>query len=90
MALFIGGVARLARDHGEQRVTMACEACSLPRGVLICHAAPPPNLPRFLCVYPFLTRFSGQFWRPSGAQNRSCSISPKSSRRLLSNDIKFT
>ena len=61
----------------------------VPRGTLILHASPPLNLPRFSCAYPFLTRFLGQFWRPSGAQNGSCSISSESSQRLLSNDIKF-
>ena len=37
----------------------------------------------------FWPNFRGQFWRPSGAQNGSCSISSESSRRLLSNDISF-
>uniref|UniRef100_A0A2N9FC89 Uncharacterized protein n=1 Tax=Fagus sylvatica TaxID=28930 RepID=A0A2N9FC89_FAGSY len=33
--------------------------------------------------------FEGQFWRSSGTQNGSCSISSESSRRPLSNGIKF-
>jgi hypothetical protein len=65
-ALFIGKAARLARHHRARRVMVPCEACSLPRGNLIRHVAPPPNPPRFSCVYPFLTRFSGvileAFW----------------------------
>ena len=68
---------------------MPRESYSLPRGILIRHAAPPPNPPRFSCAYPFLIHFLGQFWRPSGIQNGSYSISSDSSRRLLSNDIKF-
>jgi hypothetical protein len=63
---FIGGAARLERDHGARCVTMLCELYSSPRGDLIRHAAPPPNLPWFSRVYPFLTRFSGEileaFW----------------------------
>ena len=39
--------------------------------------------------YPFLTDFRGPFWGSSGTQNGSCSISSKSSRRPLSNGIKF-
>ena len=42
------GPSRVTR-HGPARV---------PRGVLILHASPPLNLPRFLRAYPFLTRFS--------------------------------
>ena len=38
----------------------------------------------------FWPDFRGNFWRSSGTQNVSCSISSKSSRCLLSNDIKFT
>ena len=30
----------------------------LPRGSLILHTSPPPNLPRFSHAYPFLTQFS--------------------------------
>uniref|UniRef100_A0A2N9J683 Uncharacterized protein n=1 Tax=Fagus sylvatica TaxID=28930 RepID=A0A2N9J683_FAGSY len=37
---------------------MPREPYSSPHGDLIHHAAPPPNPPRFLCAYPFLTRFS--------------------------------
>ena len=37
----------------------------------------------------FWADFREHFWRSSGAQNVSCSISSESSRRLLSNDIKF-
>jgi hypothetical protein len=37
----------------------------------------------------FLPDFRGQFWRSSGTQNGSCSISPESSRRPLSNGINF-
>uniref|UniRef100_A0A2N9HLH0 Uncharacterized protein n=1 Tax=Fagus sylvatica TaxID=28930 RepID=A0A2N9HLH0_FAGSY len=47
------------------------------------------NPPRFPCAYPFLSDFRGQFWRSSGTQNGSCGISSESSRRPLSNDIKF-
>jgi hypothetical protein len=66
MASFIGGVARLACHYGARRVMVACEACSLPRGDLIRHTAPPPNPPRFLRAFCFLTRFWGAileaFW----------------------------
>uniref|UniRef100_A0A2N9F6V3 Uncharacterized protein n=1 Tax=Fagus sylvatica TaxID=28930 RepID=A0A2N9F6V3_FAGSY len=51
--------------------------------------AAPSNPPRFPCAYPFLSDFRGQFWRSSGTQNGSCGISSESSRRPLSNDIKF-
>ena len=37
----------------------------------------------------FLPDFRGQFWKSFGNQNGSCSISSESSRRLLSNGIKF-
>jgi hypothetical protein len=40
-----------------RRVMVARESYSPPRGDLIRHAAPPPNPPRFLCAYCFLTRF---------------------------------
>uniref|UniRef100_A0A2N9IGB8 Uncharacterized protein n=1 Tax=Fagus sylvatica TaxID=28930 RepID=A0A2N9IGB8_FAGSY len=53
------------------------------------HASCPSNPPRFSCAYPFLSDFRGQFWRSSGTQNGSCGISSESSRRPLSNDIKF-
>jgi hypothetical protein len=66
VARFIGGAARLARDHGARRGTMPREFVQPPRGNLIHHAAPPPNPPRFSCAYPFLARFSGAvleaFW----------------------------
>uniref|UniRef100_A0A2N9G9U7 Uncharacterized protein n=1 Tax=Fagus sylvatica TaxID=28930 RepID=A0A2N9G9U7_FAGSY len=57
--------------------------------VLSFHASSPSNPPRFPCAYPFLSDFRGQFWRSSGTQNGSCGISSESSRRPLSNDIKF-
>jgi hypothetical protein len=57
--------------------------------VLSFHASSSSNPPRFPCAYPFLSYFRGQFWRSSGTQNGSCSISSESSRRPLSNDIKF-
>jgi hypothetical protein len=57
-AAFIDGVARLARHHTARCVMMPRESYSPPRGSLILHASPPPNPPRFLCTYPFLTRFS--------------------------------
>jgi hypothetical protein len=38
----------------------------------------------------FGPNFQGQFWRPSGTQNGSCSIPLESPRCLLSNDINFT
>jgi hypothetical protein len=54
------------RHHATRLVMMPRESYHFPRGDLIRHAAPPPNLPRFLCAYPFLTRFSGAileaFW----------------------------
>ena len=63
---FIGGVARFARPHAARRVVRPCSACSLPRGDLIRHAAPPPNPPRFSRTYRFSTWFLGQlleaFW----------------------------
>ena len=59
-------MARLARHHASWCVMMPCESYHLPRGDLIRHAAPPPNLPRFSCAYPILIRFSGAisevFW----------------------------
>uniref|UniRef100_A0A2N9ELS4 Aminotransferase-like plant mobile domain-containing protein n=1 Tax=Fagus sylvatica TaxID=28930 RepID=A0A2N9ELS4_FAGSY len=57
--------------------------------VLSFHASSSSNPPRFPCAYPFLSDFRGQFWRSSGTQNGSCGISSESSRRPLSNDIKF-
>uniref|UniRef100_A0A2N9J798 Uncharacterized protein n=1 Tax=Fagus sylvatica TaxID=28930 RepID=A0A2N9J798_FAGSY len=57
--------------------------------VLSFHASSSSNPPRFPCAYPFLPDFRGQFWRSSGTQNGSCGISSESSRRPLSNDIKF-
>uniref|UniRef100_A0A2N9HWD4 Uncharacterized protein n=1 Tax=Fagus sylvatica TaxID=28930 RepID=A0A2N9HWD4_FAGSY len=57
--------------------------------VLSSTPAAPSNPPRFPCAYPFLSDFRGQFWRSSGTQNGSCGISSESSRRPLSNDIKF-
>jgi hypothetical protein len=66
VALFIGGVARLACYHGARRMMGAREACSPPRGNLIRHATPLSNPPRFLCTYCFLTQFSREilevFW----------------------------
>ena len=66
VARFIGGAARLARHHPARHVMVARDFVQVPRGNLICHAAPPPNLPRFSHVYHFLTRFSGAvleaFW----------------------------
>ena len=85
----IGGRARLARHHAARRVMMPREFVQPPRGGLILHASPYPNLPRFSCAYPFLTDFRGQFWGSSGTQNGSYSISSESSRRPLSNGIKF-
>jgi hypothetical protein len=58
--------------------------------VLSFHASSPSNPPRFPCAYPFLSDFRGQFWRSSGTQTGSCSISSESSRRPLSNDVNFT
>uniref|UniRef100_A0A2N9G6Q7 Uncharacterized protein n=1 Tax=Fagus sylvatica TaxID=28930 RepID=A0A2N9G6Q7_FAGSY len=72
-----------AAHDGPARVVV------LPRGSLIFHASSPSNPPRFPCAYPFLSDFRGQFWRSSGTQNGSCGISSESSRRPLSNDIKF-
>uniref|UniRef100_A0A2N9HB69 Uncharacterized protein n=1 Tax=Fagus sylvatica TaxID=28930 RepID=A0A2N9HB69_FAGSY len=57
--------------------------------VLSFHASSSSNPPRFPCAYLFLPDFRGQFWRSSGTQNGSCGISSESSRRPLSNDIKF-
>ena len=37
---------------------MARHACTCHVAILSFHASPPPNPPRFLCAYPFLTRFS--------------------------------
>jgi hypothetical protein len=55
------GAASCRAVHGE-----AAPCVQLPRGDLICHAAPQANLPRFARLYSFLTRFSGQlleaFW----------------------------
>uniref|UniRef100_A0A2N9ERU4 Uncharacterized protein n=1 Tax=Fagus sylvatica TaxID=28930 RepID=A0A2N9ERU4_FAGSY len=52
-----------------------------------------PAAPRILLDFrariSFLSDFRGQFWRSSGTQNGSCGISSESSRRPLSNDIKF-
>jgi hypothetical protein len=55
---FIGGVAHLTRPHGARGMVGEREACSPPCGVLIRHAAPPPNSPWFSRAYCFLTRFS--------------------------------
>ena len=89
MVLFIRGRARRARHHGARCVMMARLACARHVAFLSIHASSSSNLPRFLCAYPFLTDFRGQFWGSSGTQNGSCSISSESSRRPLSNGIKF-
>ena len=74
--------AHLARPHVAWCVVRLRSVCSPPRGDLICHAALPPNPPRFSCMYCFSTRFSGQhleaFW-----------CSKWVSRSLLSNDMRF-
>ena len=90
MVLFIGRRARLARHHAARCVMMPHEACACHVASLSFHASTYPNLPRFLCAYPFLTYFRGQFWGSSGTQNGSFSISSESSRRPLSNGINFS
>jgi hypothetical protein len=91
-----GGEGRFYRKPCTPRAAPSCAAHDgparvvvLPRGSLIFHASRPSNPPRFPCAYPFLSDFRGQFWRSSGTQNGSCGISSESSRRPLSNDIKF-
>uniref|UniRef100_A0A2N9EGS9 Uncharacterized protein n=1 Tax=Fagus sylvatica TaxID=28930 RepID=A0A2N9EGS9_FAGSY len=46
-AAFIAGAARLSRVHHALRGMVPHEFVQLPRGSLILHASPPPNLPRF-------------------------------------------
>ena len=60
-AAFIERRAHLARVHHAPRGMVPREFVQLPRGSLILHASPPPNLPRFSHAYPFLTRFSRAF-----------------------------
>ena len=55
--LFIGRRARLARHHAARCVMMPHEACACHVAILSSTPAPPPNLPRFSCEYPILTRF---------------------------------
>ena len=52
-------------------------------------AHPYPLRGKFAQRTVFGSDFQGQFWRPSGTQNGSCSILLESPRCLLSNDIKF-
>ena len=61
VAGFIGGRARLARHDAARRVMMPREACACHVAILSLHASTYPNLPRFLCAYPFLTGFEGSF-----------------------------
>jgi hypothetical protein len=91
-----GGEGRFYRKPCTPRAAPSCAAHDgparvvvLPRGSLIFHASRPSNPPRFPCAYPFLSDFRGQFWRSSGTQTGSCGISSESSRRSLSNDVKF-
>jgi hypothetical protein len=91
-----GGEGRFYRKPCTPRASPSCAAHDgparvvvLPRGSLIFHASSPSNPPRFPCAYPFLSDFRGQLWRSSGTQTGSCGISSESSRRPLSNDIKF-
>ena len=86
---FIGRRARLARHHGARRVMMAREPCSCHVTVLSSTPAPHQIL-GFRARTLFWPNFLGQFWRSSGARNGSCSISSESSRRILSNGIKFS
>uniref|UniRef100_A0A2N9J1I5 Uncharacterized protein n=1 Tax=Fagus sylvatica TaxID=28930 RepID=A0A2N9J1I5_FAGSY len=86
---FIENRARLAQHHHARRMTVLRELWYCHVAVLSFHASSPSNPPRFPCAYPFLSDFRGQFWRSSGTQNGSCGISSESSRRPLSNDIKF-
>jgi hypothetical protein len=87
---FIENRARLAQHHHARRMTVLHELWYCHVAVLSFHASSSSNPPRFPCAYPFLSDFRGQFWRSSGTQNWSCGISSESSRRPLSNDIKFT
>uniref|UniRef100_A0A2N9GSC6 Uncharacterized protein n=1 Tax=Fagus sylvatica TaxID=28930 RepID=A0A2N9GSC6_FAGSY len=92
-----GGEGRFYRKPCTPRAAPSCAAHDGPArelwychvAVLSFHASSPSNPPRFPCAYPFLSDFRGQFWRSSGTQNGSCGISSESSRRPLSNDIKF-
>uniref|UniRef100_A0A2N9HIG6 Uncharacterized protein n=2 Tax=Fagus sylvatica TaxID=28930 RepID=A0A2N9HIG6_FAGSY len=86
---FIENRARLAQHHHARRMTVLRELWYCHVAVLSFHASSPSNPPRFPCAYPFLSDFRGQFWRSSGTQTGSCGISSESSRRPLSNDIKF-
>ena len=56
----------MVRLHAAWCVVRLHQACILPCGDLIRHAASPANLPRFVRLYSFLTQFSGQllvaFW----------------------------
>uniref|UniRef100_A0A2N9HVD4 Integrase catalytic domain-containing protein n=1 Tax=Fagus sylvatica TaxID=28930 RepID=A0A2N9HVD4_FAGSY len=85
---FIERRARLARVHHAPRGMVPRELWCCHVAVLSFHASSSSNLPRFSCAYPFLPNFRGQFWRSSGTQNGSCSISSESSRRPLSNGYK--
>uniref|UniRef100_A0A2N9HXW2 Uncharacterized protein n=1 Tax=Fagus sylvatica TaxID=28930 RepID=A0A2N9HXW2_FAGSY len=86
---FIENRARLAQHHHARRMTVLRELWYCHVAVLSFHASSPSNPPRFPCAYPFLSDFRGQFWRSSGTQTGSCGISSESSRRPLSNDVKF-
>uniref|UniRef100_A0A2N9H547 Uncharacterized protein n=1 Tax=Fagus sylvatica TaxID=28930 RepID=A0A2N9H547_FAGSY len=90
---FIENRARLARSHHARRMTVLRELwyCCTSAVLIAFHASSPSRiLLDFSCAYPpFLSDFRGQFWRSSGTQNGSCGISSESSRRPLSNDIKF-
>uniref|UniRef100_A0A2N9EEQ2 Uncharacterized protein n=1 Tax=Fagus sylvatica TaxID=28930 RepID=A0A2N9EEQ2_FAGSY len=77
-----GLIYRGARHDCAWRVMVARLACTPPK-TAVCTSS---ILARVSFFDPI---FEGQFWRSSGTQNGSCSISPESSRRPLSNDINF-
>uniref|UniRef100_A0A2N9GCH4 Uncharacterized protein n=1 Tax=Fagus sylvatica TaxID=28930 RepID=A0A2N9GCH4_FAGSY len=85
---FIENRARLARSHHARR-SRELWYCARGSAYRLATPACPRILLDFSCAYPFLSDFRGQFWRSSGTQNGSCGISSESSRRPLSNDIKF-
>uniref|UniRef100_A0A2N9IH85 Uncharacterized protein n=1 Tax=Fagus sylvatica TaxID=28930 RepID=A0A2N9IH85_FAGSY len=86
---FIENRARLAHHHHARRMTVLRELWYCHVAVLSSTPAAPRILLDFRARTLFYPIFGGSFGGLPGTQNGSCGISSESSRRPLSNDIKF-
>uniref|UniRef100_A0A2N9J9R4 Aminotransferase-like plant mobile domain-containing protein n=1 Tax=Fagus sylvatica TaxID=28930 RepID=A0A2N9J9R4_FAGSY len=86
---FIENRARLAQHHHARRMTVLRELWYCHVAVLSSTPAAPRILLDFRARTLFYPIFGGSFGGLPGTQNGSCGISSESSRRPLSNDIKF-